>query len=126
MTIGTRVKDLMEERGLSQAELARRVGLTQPAIFALIKRNKTGSKNLHKIARELGTTPAYLEGEVDDPYLDAPEPPLLTHEDIELLDCYHALGPIQRQALLTIAMTMAGRGPQGQLQDSTRDFRAQG
>ena len=61
--------------GLSQAELGRRAGLSQPGIYALLNRNKTGSRNLHRIARELQTTPAYLTGETDDPDEGAPPPP---------------------------------------------------
>ena len=57
----------MEALEMSQTELARRVGLSQPSIYALLNRNKGGSRHLHKIARELGTTPGYLNGETDDP-----------------------------------------------------------
>jgi phage repressor protein C with HTH and peptisase S24 domain len=52
--------------GLSQAELARRVGISQQAIGKLATGESYGSKHLHLIARELGTTPAYLTGETDD------------------------------------------------------------
>jgi transcriptional regulator with XRE-family HTH domain len=72
----------MKELGLSQAELGRRVGVSQPAIHALITRNKTGTRALHVIARELGTSPAYLTGEIDDPDANAPPPrpePVIHH-----------------------------------------------
>jgi transcriptional regulator with XRE-family HTH domain len=65
----------MEQLGLSQTQLAQVVGVSQPAIHALITRNKTGSRQLHKIARALQTTPAYLEGDIDDPHEGAPPPP---------------------------------------------------
>jgi len=67
MTLGERLLERLSAAGLSQAELARRVGITQPSINHLIKRGVGGSSHLHKIARELGTTPAYLTGETDDP-----------------------------------------------------------
>ncbi|MCB2048551.1 MAG: helix-turn-helix transcriptional regulator [Novosphingobium sp.] len=51
---------------MSQAELARRVGITQPSINHLVKRGAAGSAHLHKIARVLVTTPEYLSGETDD------------------------------------------------------------
>jgi phage repressor protein C with HTH and peptisase S24 domain len=63
---GDRIKARLDAVGLSQAELARRVGITQPAINHLIKRGPGGSAHLHKIARELQTTPEYLSGETDD------------------------------------------------------------
>ena len=65
----------MEAQGISQAELGRRVGISQSAIHRLTTGENYGSKHLHRIARELGTTPAYLTGEVDDPDEGAPPPP---------------------------------------------------
>lgn len=65
--IGERILERLDALNMSQTELARRVGLSQPSIYALIHRNKTGSKYLSAIARELRTTTAYLTGETDDP-----------------------------------------------------------
>ena len=64
----------MLQRGLSQSELGRRVGVAQATIYKLVKGESYGSKYLHVIARELGTTPAYLTGEIDDPDAGAPPP----------------------------------------------------
>jgi phage repressor protein C with HTH and peptisase S24 domain len=67
MILGERIKARMSALGISQGELARRVGIKQPSIHALVSgENKRGSAHLHRIARELGTTPAYLSGETDD------------------------------------------------------------
>ena len=65
----------MSQLGLTQSELARRVGVTQGAIAKIANKNPAGSSYLHRVARELGTTPAYIAGEVDDPSADAPPPP---------------------------------------------------
>ncbi|WP_294266442.1 S24 family peptidase [uncultured Sphingomonas sp.] len=62
-----RILRLMAEKGLSQTALARRVGVTQGAIAKIAGSNPGGSRYLHIIARELGTTAAYLTGETDDP-----------------------------------------------------------
>jgi phage repressor protein C with HTH and peptisase S24 domain len=73
----------MDALGLNQSELARRVGVSQPAIYALLNKNKSGSKNLHAVARELGTTPGYLLGETDDPAegaVPAPTPALIAEQ----------------------------------------------
>lgn len=64
---GQRISERLQLLGLSQAELARRVGITQPSINHIIRRGSGGSSHLHKIARVLQTTPAYLAGETDDP-----------------------------------------------------------
>lgn len=65
--LGERLLELLRLRGISQAELSRRVGITQPAVNHLIKRGTGGSAHLHKIARVLETSPEYLAGESDDP-----------------------------------------------------------
>lgn len=62
-----RFKLRLEAVGLSQAELARRVGISQQAVSKMAGGGAYGSRYLHRIARELGTTPAYLTGETDDP-----------------------------------------------------------
>jgi transcriptional regulator with XRE-family HTH domain len=72
--IGARLKARIEATGISQSELARRVGITQGTIAGLISGRSRSSTHLHKIARVLRTTPAYLEGETDDPDEGAPPP----------------------------------------------------
>lgn len=62
-----RFRKLLADKGFSQSELARRVGVSQSAIHKLASGGAYGSAHLHKIARELETTPAYLTGETDDP-----------------------------------------------------------
>lgn len=75
MLVRERLRRLMEERGLSQSELGRRVGVAQATIYKLVSGESYGSKHLHRIARELQTTPAYLTGETDNPDEGAPPPP---------------------------------------------------
>lgn len=67
MIVPDRILALMSELEISQSELARRVGVTQQTIGKLCKGQSHGSKYLHQIARELGTTPEYLTGGIDDP-----------------------------------------------------------
>lgn len=61
--------------------------------------NSRSSTHLHRIARQLGTTPAYLEGEVDDPSsgaLPAPTPELIAEQldlvPVEHIDLAYGLG----------------------------------
>lgn len=65
-TVGERIEERLNKLGMSQSELARRVGIKQPTIHALIRGNNTGSKHLHRIAAELETSPAWLVGESED------------------------------------------------------------
>lgn len=111
MIIGTRIAALMRDKGLSQAELARRVGVRQPTIFKLLYENKTGSAHLHKVARELGTTPAYLSGETDDPDSALPDEPELTAEEREVLDCLRQIAAKDRAALVQLARSLASMVP---------------
>lgn len=79
MTMGDRVRALMADQGMSQSELARRVGVSQQAIHSLLTR-RHGSAHVHKIARALQTSPAYLTGETEDPKLNAIVP--VTAEEV--------------------------------------------
>lgn len=72
MIVGQRIVARLPVVGISQAELARRVPMSQSAMNNLIAGRSRSSTHLHKIARELLTTPAYLTGEIDDPDLGAP------------------------------------------------------
>lgn len=79
MTLGDRIAARLSELGMSQSELARRVGVTQPAIHKLINGTSRSSGVMHLIARALRTTTEYLTGEIDDPDENA-APPLPTPE----------------------------------------------
>ncbi|WP_082451077.1 helix-turn-helix domain-containing protein [Sphingomonas sp. Leaf22] len=104
--ISDRLRARLSEVGLSQSELARRAHITQGTIGGLLSGKSRSSSHLHVIARELGTTPAYLTGEVDDPDRDAPEPPMLTQEQTEWLAIFDALDVPNRAALMQIGRTM--------------------
>jgi phage repressor protein C with HTH and peptisase S24 domain len=85
MIVMERLAQRMRELGVSQAELARRVGISQQAIGKLVNGSSRSSPNIGRIAQELGTTPAYLAGQVDDPAEGAM---LLPTEDViaDMLD----------------------------------------
>lgn len=52
---------------MTQAELARRIGIQQPSVAAILSGKAKGTRYLHRIARVLETTPEWLLGETDDP-----------------------------------------------------------
>lgn len=107
MIIGQRIDALIRERGLTQSELARRVGVSQPTIFGLIHHNKTGSVHLHRVARELHTTAAYLAGETDDPESEMPSDSLLSSEEADWVDLLRSIPPKDRSAALQLVRTIA-------------------
>lgn len=83
MRTGERIAALRNERELSQTELAKQAGVSQGTIGKLEAGISSGSSHLHKIARVLGTTPAYLAGETDDPsegYIPVPSTEVVAEE----------------------------------------------
>jgi len=75
MTLGSRIEERRKSLGISQAELARRVGVRQSTMNSLINGDSRSSRSIVQIAHELQTTPAYLTGVTDDPDAGAPAPP---------------------------------------------------
>jgi transcriptional regulator with XRE-family HTH domain len=72
--IGELIKRLREERGWSQAELARRAGITQ----AMISYLETGKRSWHllsvgaaqRLARSLGVSIGYFEASDDESQME--------------------------------------------------------
>lgn len=117
----------MRAAGISQAELARRVGVSQPTIFKLIHTSKKGSAHLHRVARELGTTPAYLSGETDNPESEGPDEEVLSSDARELLAAFDQLPIRDRRALVQIATSLAAANdPPTTLHDKRQDYRSRG
>lgn len=60
MALGKRVKEIREIRGLTQDQLAKRVGMTQGAIHNLEKRDSRGTRYIMEIAKALSVSPEWL------------------------------------------------------------------
>ena len=108
-----RIESRLKELGISQAELARRVSVDQSTINGLIRGHSRSSKHLHRIARELLTTAAYLSGETDDPKAEVPVLQL-DHVERELLDLFRQLANDERTAIsLIVRRLVEGAAPHG-------------
>lgn len=72
MVIGRTLAELREQHDLSQAEMAKRVGLTQPTL-SRIERGETQPDpfTLHKIAAQFGMSLSSLIEQVEHAYLQA-------------------------------------------------------
>lgn len=105
MVRGDRLQARLADKGLSQSELARRVRLTQGTIAKLISGKASGSSHLHRIARELGTTPAYLAGDTDNPDPDASASDL-TDDEAEMVSMFRQLQRDEREIVKQVAEKM--------------------
>lgn len=93
-----RLRQALEDKGLSQAALARLVGISQQSIAKLLAGQAYSSRYLYRIARELGTSVEYLSGESDDPRPGAQPAPIDEDEEdddsveIDSVDLAYGLG----------------------------------
>lgn len=125
MPIGHRIQNRLTQLGMSQAELARRVSVDQSTINGLIRGHSRSSKHLHLIARELGTTAAYLTGETDDVTSDAPTF-MLNHEERQWIEYLHLLGEPERKSFLTIMKSLIeGASKSNTLHNDRRAYQAE-
>lgn len=97
--IGDRVRAMRKAKQLSQAELAKRIGITQPSL-SLIESGQTASlagTTLDGLCRELGTTTEYILHGTMQP------DPEVTKLQGELIRILNLLPPEARPALLGAA-----------------------
>jgi len=121
MIVAERLKRRMAEKKVSQAELARRVNLQQSTINDLVHGKSQSSRKIREIARELRTTPEFLEGLSDDPDADISSLPY-SPEELELLDILAKLSPRDREMVREFAERLAGKGGTT-LHDRRTEFR---
>lgn len=110
MLLADRIKARMEACELSQAALAREVGVSQQSIGRLVTGEAIDSRHLHKIAIALRTTPAYLTGETDDPNSDLPDD-RLNADEREILEHFRKLTAKDRAAARQLIRSLAEREP---------------
>ena len=106
MVLADRLLERATALKMSQAELARRVGLTQPTINALFTGTTRTSTKLTAIARTLRTTVEYLEGLTDDPTEEF-SGDYLTEEEREWVELFRGLSEEDRAPLIAMARSLA-------------------
>lgn len=108
MALSERIRARMEALGISQSKLSRQVGVTQGTIAHLASGRSSNSVHLPKIARELQTTVAYLEGETDDPadgYVPLPSTEVVANElglvPVREIDLRYGMGATELEVPVT-------------------------
>lgn len=96
-TLSERLTALMVEKGLSQAELARMIGVKQPSIFKILSGQTLNPKNILEIATALNVDPHWLktgEGDPDPSYriVEVSEPQNPNTVRIDILDVEASAG----------------------------------
>jgi transcriptional regulator with XRE-family HTH domain len=61
MTIGSRIKQVREERGVSRPQLAKLAGIPYPTLAGIENDDQSGSTRLHAIAKALRVNVEWLE-----------------------------------------------------------------
>ncbi|WP_424411428.1 XRE family transcriptional regulator [Pasteurella sp. PK-2025] len=59
--LSARLLSLMEEKGISQAELARRIGIKQPSVYKILSGETRNPTKILEIATALGVDPNWLK-----------------------------------------------------------------
>lgn len=96
-TLSERLTTLMAGKGLSQAELARMIGVKQPSIFKILSGQTLNPKNILEIATVLNVDPHWLktgEGDPDPSYriVEVSEPQNPNTVRIDILDVEASAG----------------------------------
>lgn len=95
-----RIVNLMEERGMSQAELSRRSGITTSSLNRYLAGTDIPASKLKAMADALGVTVDAILGTGGR----------LEPDEYDLLSTYRELSDSAKEALLTVAHTLAGGG----------------
>lgn len=96
-TLSERLTSLMYEKGISQAELARLIGIKQPSVFKILSGETRNPKKILEIATALNVDPHWLktgEGDPDPSYriVEVSEPQNPNTVRIDILDVEASAG----------------------------------
>lgn len=109
MSLASRVKDARLAAGLSQSELARRIG-ARPSAVNHIESGRTKAlkaRTIVKLAGSLSVSAYWLEHGTGSPSPDA----RLLPEEAEVLSLYRLLNPANREAFLSVARALLAAQP---------------
>lgn len=99
MTTADRIKNRRIELGLTQLEVAKRLGLTSKAAVSKIESqgDDVSLKNVKKFGEALGCSIAYLMGWEDEKEQSDKDDEFLSKEDAEFITLYRQLSDEQKK-----------------------------
>ena len=110
-TTGEKIKDLRRKRGMTQLQLADRVGVSAQVISNLERSytsDRTKPEVLVAIAETLSTSVDYLIGSRTS------DQTLFTNEEKELLQTFRKLKPYQQALILTLLKDLTQQDQEGE------------
>ncbi len=100
---GKRIKELREGLGLSQDELASRIGTSQRQVsFYENGKNEPTAHVLDALASVLNTTSDYLLGRSDDVLRPLNDEGDLSSEEIKMIETIRSVNPERRRQILKV------------------------
>lgn len=105
MTIGDRVRWLMEKRRVKQTELASKIGITQAGISNIVTNaaRKPSAPTLMRLAEELQCNPNWILSGKGDPF---GWQAVTADTQVELLNLFKSMPEDAKQTLLAVARSM--------------------
>lgn len=105
MSVGDRVRWLMEVRTIKQTELSLKIGVGQAAISNIVTdaSRKPSAPTLLAIAEELRCNPNWILTGEGDPFAWAP---VTSQTQVELLNLFKGMSEDSKRALIAVAKTM--------------------
>lgn len=119
LTTAERIEREMRALGLSQIQLARRVGCSGATMSKILQRETQQSRFLPAIAQVLGVSVAYLVGETKVA-IPASGPGALTAEEGAFLNKVRVLSPFDKRAVLRIVDSLTRSPAKEEREESGR------
>ena len=105
MTVGQRLKWMLEHRGVKQLHLARKLDIMQSTISNILTdaSRKPSAPTLMMLATELQCNPSWLLDGTGNPFSWAP---VTSDDQVELLNAWKAITPQSRALVLATARAL--------------------
>ena len=105
MTVGERIKQIREDKNISQEDLSKRLGLKDKSSVCKIEKagDNVSTKSIVKYAEALGVTPAQIMGwEKEEPDFSEYQVALHSENEYEFVKLFKSANPEIQDAVVTL------------------------